>query len=157
VPLLVTHTVPSSAPSSQKAALATQNFICPEVNGTPPDSTVAVIVMIAPVAALVGETDSVVVVLLAANAGKHVRRMTPHSRIGRSAENRKRLLIVADLSLDKYKSQFRVPSQNIPSGLICLGKISRLLFGEQLNKRLNQQFTCGVGGHEGSSYGSNGT
>jgi hypothetical protein len=102
--------------------------------------------MIAPVAALVGETDSVVVVPLAAKAGKHVIWMTPHSRIGRSAENRKRLLIVADLSLDKYKSQFRVPCQNIPSGLICLGKISQLLFGEWFSRRLESAIHLRLGG-----------
>jgi hypothetical protein len=46
-----------------------QNLICPEVSGLPPDLTVAVIVMIDPVAALVGETTSVVVVPLAAKEG----------------------------------------------------------------------------------------
>jgi len=70
----VTHTVPSTAPSSQYAALALQNTTWPEVSGDPPEDTVAVSVTGDPAVTLAGETASVVVVLLAVAARADVER-----------------------------------------------------------------------------------
>ncbi len=92
VPLLVTHTVPSTAESSQCGALALQKLTFPPESGVPPEVTVAVIVITDPAAALAGETASVVVVLLAAKAGRHEARSIPHSNV--RTENRNRLAIV---------------------------------------------------------------
>jgi len=73
VPLVVTHTVPSTAPSSQYAALALQNTTWPEVSGDPPEDTVAVSVTGDPAVTLAGETASVVVVVLAVAAAQMSR------------------------------------------------------------------------------------
>jgi hypothetical protein len=74
-----------------------QNFTCPAVSGTPPEVTVAVIVMIEPAVVLVGEAARVVVVLLAAKPGWQLRRMLPIN-IAKSAGNRNRLVMVCCLS-----------------------------------------------------------
>ena len=75
VPVLVTHTVPSTALSSQNGAVALQNTTCPEVRGTPPEVTVAVNVITEPAVVLAGETVRVVDVRFAASAAVERKRM----------------------------------------------------------------------------------
>jgi hypothetical protein len=74
VPLVVTHTVPSTALSSQNDASALQNTTCPAVRGVPPEVTVAVNVITEPAVVLDGETARVVDVLLAASAAVERKR-----------------------------------------------------------------------------------
>jgi hypothetical protein len=59
--------------------------------------------MIDPAAALVGDTASVVVVLLAANAGGQNERMLPINN-ARNAENRNRLVMVESPPLPSNES-----------------------------------------------------
>jgi hypothetical protein len=74
VPLLVTHTVPSTALSSQNEAVALQNTTCPEVRGAPAEVTVAANVITEPAVVLAGETARVVEVRFAASAAVERRR-----------------------------------------------------------------------------------
>ena len=74
VPLLVTHTVPSTALSSQNEAVALQNTTCPEVRGAPDEVTVAANVITEPAFVLAGETARVVDVRFAASAAVERRR-----------------------------------------------------------------------------------
>jgi hypothetical protein len=75
VPLLVTHTVPSTALSLQNEAVALQNTTCPEVRGAPPEVTVAVNVITEPAVVLAGETARVVEVRFAASAAVERNKM----------------------------------------------------------------------------------
>jgi hypothetical protein len=70
----VTHTVPSTAPSSQNEAEALQNTTCPEVRGVPAEVTVAVNVITEPAVVLAGETARVVEVRFAASAAVERKR-----------------------------------------------------------------------------------
>jgi hypothetical protein len=89
VPLAVTHTVPSTAESSQWAAAALQNTTWPAVSGVPLEVTVAVIVTTEPAVTPAGDTASVVVVALAvtARAGEQRRRRLPINMAETSGES----------------------------------------------------------------------
>jgi hypothetical protein len=91
VPLLVTHTVPSTALSSQNEAAALQNTTCPEVRGVPAEVTVAVNVITEPAVVLAGETARVVEVRFAASA----------------AVDRKRTLMIKCAGIREYTEKLR--------------------------------------------------
>jgi predicted nucleotide-binding protein (sugar kinase/HSP70/actin superfamily) len=74
VPLLVTHTVPSTALFSQNEALALQNTTCPEVRGVPDEVTVAINVITEPAVVVAGVTARVVEVRFAASAAVERKR-----------------------------------------------------------------------------------
>jgi hypothetical protein len=102
VPLLVTHTVPSTALSSQNEAVALQNTTCPEVTGTPPAVTVAVNVITEPAVMLAGETVRVVEVRFAANAAVERKRtlMIKSAGIRENTEKlRRSFLLVVSLCM----------------------------------------------------------
>jgi hypothetical protein len=93
VPLLVTHTVPSTALSSQNnEAVALQNTTCPEVRGAPAEVTVAANVITEPAVVLAGETARVVEVRFAASAAVERRRtlMIKSAGIRENAEKLRR-------------------------------------------------------------------
>jgi hypothetical protein len=95
VPLLVTHTVPSTALSSQNEAVAVQNTTCPDARGVPPEVTVAVNVITAPAVVLAGETARVVEVRFAASAAVERKRtlMIKNTGIRENAERLRRLFL----------------------------------------------------------------
>jgi hypothetical protein len=97
VPLLVTHTVPSTALSSQNAAVALQNTTCPEVTAVPVEATVAVNVITEPAVGVAGDTVNVVDVLFAASAGEERKRapMIKSVWIREDAESARRLFLHA--------------------------------------------------------------
>jgi len=95
VPLLVTHTVPSTEPSSQNEAEALQNTTCPEFRGVPAEATVAVNVITDPAVMLAGETARVVEVRFAASAAVERKRtlMIKSAGIKENAERLRRLFL----------------------------------------------------------------